>query len=142
MESKMLYIGELARRLGVNTKTIRYYESINLLPEPKRTANNYRVYAQDVENRLQFIKKAKSLGFTLREINEILILSDKGYDPCVHVGELLRKRCADVEKKLTELKDLRTKLKRIEREFSKTQFEDCNTGDLICPKIQKYFKDN
>src|SRR3990172_10251672 len=77
MEEKPLFIGKVAKKTSVNPKTIRYYEGINLLPKPKRERNNYRFYSHDTVTRLNFIKKAQSLGFTLREIKEILALRDR-----------------------------------------------------------------
>lgn len=139
MKEYKLSIGELAKKLSINPKTIRYYEDIKLLPIPDRGSNNYRVYSEDTLNRLQFIKKAKSLGFTLIEIKKVLSISDSGNDPCEHIGELLKLRIVDLEIKLKELKELRTKLKKLEREWSGMQIpEQCNTGELICPKIEKY----
>lgn len=140
MEENNFTIGELAKQLSINPKTIRYYEDIKLLPRPDRGSNNYRVYSKDTLNRLHFIKKAKSLGFTLKEIRKVLSISDSGNDPCEHIEELLKVRIVDLEKKLKELKELRTKLKKLEKEWSGMQIpEECNTGDLICPKIEKYF---
>jgi MerR family transcriptional regulator, copper efflux regulator len=140
MEENKLSIGEIAKQLSINPKTIRYYEDIKLLPRPNRGSNNYRVYSKDTLNRLHFIKKAKSLGFTLKEIKKVLIISDRGNDPCEHIGEILKLRIVDLEKKLKELKELRTKLKKLEKEWSSMRISEvCNTGDLICPKIEKYF---
>jgi len=109
MNKDMFFIGELAKQIEINPKTIRYYEDIDLLPRPKRGTNNYRVYSLDTVNRLSFIKKAQGLGFTLREIKEVLTISDRGNDPCEHVGELLKGRIVDLEKKLMELKIFQTR---------------------------------
>ena len=98
MKEKYILIGEIARQVGVNRKTIRYYEEINLLPKSKRGENNYRVYSQDTVKRLSFIKKAQGLGFTLSEIKEVLTLRDRGFTPCNHVQDLLRQRLIDVDK--------------------------------------------
>ena len=65
-------IGQLARRLDLNTQTIRYYERIGLLPEPERTESGYRAYGEGDERRLRFIKNARSAGLTLDEIKEVL----------------------------------------------------------------------
>ena len=65
-------IGELADRLGVTTKSIRFYESIGLLPDPARTASGYRDYAEADAERLTFIKTAQRLGLSLDEIREIM----------------------------------------------------------------------
>lgn len=140
MEENKLSIGELAKQLSINPKTIRYYEDIKLLPRPDRGSNNYRVYSEDTLNRLHFIKKAKSLGFTLKEIKKVLSISDRGNDPCEHIGELLKLRIVALDIKLKELKELRTKLMKLEKEWSNMQIpEECNTDELICPKIEKYF---
>ncbi len=139
MNKVMFFIGELAKQIKINPKTIRYYEYINLLPRPKRGTNNYRVYSIDMLKRLSFIRKAQGLGFTLREIKEVLTISDRGNDPCEHVGELLKRRIVDIEKKLMELKSVQIKLKKLEKEWSKIQIqEECKTGELICPKIERY----
>jgi len=139
MNKVMFFIGELAKQIKINPKTIRYYEEISILPRPKRGTNNYRVYSLDTVNRLSFIKKAQGLGFTLREIKEVLTISDRGNDPCEHVGELLKGRIVDIEKKLMELKSVQTKLKKLDKEWSRIQAqEECNTDDLICPKIDRY----
>lgn len=136
----MLSIGELAKQIGINPKTIRYYEDIDLLPKPQRGINNYRVYSEDALKRLNYIKRAQGLGFTLREIKEVLTISDKGFDPCEQIGKLLKQRIVDLDNKLKELMSLQTNLKELEKEWTSIQIgEECNTGDLICPKIEKYF---
>lgn len=78
-------IGELAARLGLNTRTIRYYESIALLPEPERTASGYRTYDEADVERLAFIKSAQRLGLALDEIREVLALRERGVTPCGYV---------------------------------------------------------
>ncbi len=74
-------IGELGERLGVNTKTIRYYESIGLVPEPERTSSGYRIYSEADVERLVFIKSAQRLGLALDEVREILALRERGRRP-------------------------------------------------------------
>src|SRR3546814_457103 len=80
-------IGELAARLAINTKTIRYYEGIGLLPPPDRTASGYRAYDEDDVERLTFIKTAQRLGITLDEIREILAFRERGERPCEYVRD-------------------------------------------------------
>ncbi|MGQ2931103.1 MAG: MerR family transcriptional regulator, partial [Sphingopyxis sp.] len=69
-------IGELARTTGANIETIRYYERIGLLPEPDRTAANYRSYGDKHRSRLAFVRHSRELGFTIEEIRSLLDLSD------------------------------------------------------------------
>lgn len=140
MRDGEFFIGELARQTGTNPKTVRYYEDIDLLPRPKRGANNYRVYTRDTVRRLGFIRKAQALGFTLKEIKGILGTSDRGNDPCWRIGELLKHRIAALENRLKELKSLRTRLKKLVKDWSDVEFvKECDTGEVICPKIEKYF---
>jgi len=137
MEEKPLFIGKLAKQTRVNPKTIRYYEGINLLSKPKREQNNYRVYSQDTIKRINFIKKAQGLGFTLREIREVLALSDRGLKPCAHVRDLLSKRLMDLEQKLAELTTLRRELKKLEDEWASMKTVEDDKGEGICPQIER-----
>lgn len=107
-------IGELAGRLAINPKTIRYYEGIGLLPEPPRTASGYRLYDEDDVERLTFIKTAQRLGITLDEIREILAFRDRGDRPCEYVRSVLRREVADLDRRLAELTALRDELVRLE----------------------------
>jgi DNA-binding transcriptional MerR regulator len=137
MEEKLLFIGKVAKQTGVNPKTIRYYEGINLLSKPKRERNNYRLYSQDTIKRINFIKKARSLGFTLREIKEILALRDRGFKPCSHVRDLLKRQVIALDQKVAELNILRRELKKLEDEWARTQTLEDGKGEGICPQIER-----
>ena len=137
MNENLIFIGEIAKQVGVNPKTIRYYEDRNLLPKSKRGENNYRVYENETLKRLVFIKKAQHLGFTLREIKEILTLRDRGFKPCSHVKDLLRQRVTDLEQKLAELTTLRRELKKLEDEWTKMKTIIDDKGEGICPQIER-----
>ncbi len=108
-------IGELAERLGVNTKTIRYYESIDLLPEPERTGSGYRTYCEADVERLGFIRSAQRLGLALDEVREILALRERGEVPCSYVRQLISQEVADIDRHLEELRSLRQELVELER---------------------------
>lgn len=136
IKEKSLYIGEVAGQIGINTKTIRYYEEINLLPESERIENNYRVYSKDTVQRLRFIKKAQGLGFTLREIKEILTLRDSGVKPCNHVRVLLAQKIIDIEQKLAELASLRGELKKLEDSWTKMKTVKDDNDEGICRQIE------
>src|SRR5215470_1541483 len=73
-EMETLSIGQVARRAGVGVETVRFYEREGLLEEPPRRASGYRQYSEEVVSRLHFIKRAKLLGFSLKEISELLLL--------------------------------------------------------------------
>lgn len=89
-------IGELARRSGLSTKTLRFYEVEGLLPEPPRTPGGYRDYPPDTVDRLKLIRRGQAAGLALTEIKTILAIRDGGRAPCSHVRELLTERLAGV----------------------------------------------
>ncbi len=107
-------IGELAEQVGVNPKTIRYYESIGLLPQPPRTEAGYRIYSSDAEARLVFIKTAQHLGLSLDEIREVLALREAGSAPCQHVRGMLRQQVRTISQRITELRRLRDELRALD----------------------------
>ena len=97
-----LKIGDLARRTGVDPRTIRFYEAVGVLPPPGRGRNGYRLYAGDAVDVLRFIKQAQGLGLTLAEIREIVAIRQGGRPPCSHVYQLLREKAAELDRKLRE----------------------------------------
>lgn len=100
------HIGDLARRAGVSTKTIRYYEEVGLLPPPARTASGYRLYAEADAERLAFIRAAKDFGFGLGEIREILAVRDRNEAPCPYVLELVTEKLVDLRARIQRLESL------------------------------------
>jgi len=104
-------IGELAQRAGVGIDTVRYYEKQGLLPMPARQASGYRRYAQSDIARLQFVRRAKALGFTLIEIREVLALSGRREDDMGGLKAAANKKLVDVEAKLAELTRIRDGLR-------------------------------
>ena len=129
-------IGELAEAAGTTAKSVRYYESEGLLRPPPRTRSGYRSYsAVDVE-RLGFIKKAKRLGLSLKEIRNILQLHDRREPTCVHVRSLLDVKLAQAETALSDLREFRDELKRLRD--SAGALEDCRpSGGLVCGIIEQ-----
>lgn len=103
-------IGELAGRLDVNPKTIRYYESIGLLPEPERTRSGYRDYDEGAVEQLTFIRTAQRLGVTLDEVKEILGLRERGEAPCAYVRGVLDAQVHTIDRRIAELQELRGQL--------------------------------
>ena len=112
-EGSLLRIGALAAELGLNPKTIRFYEEIGLLPHPERSATGYRLYGAADRERLHFIIKAKQVGFTLEEIADIFALQGHGKQPCGHVVELLDEKLRATAEQLRALLDYRDRLLRV-----------------------------
>ena len=100
-------IGELSRRTGVNIETIRYYERINMMPHPPRTASGRRLYGHVESRTLAFIRRARELGFTLDEIRGLLTLAaEGGRQACVEVRGLAAQHLANVRAKIAGLKTM------------------------------------
>ncbi len=110
---KPLTIGQVARSAGVGVETVRFYERQGLLQEPARKESGYRQYPEDVVARLGFIKRAKELGFSLKEIKDLLALR---VDPETTCGEVKRRaeaKIADVEEKIQALQRIKKALVRL-----------------------------
>lgn len=105
-------IGEISRQTGFSTDTIRWYEKIGLIKPGKhaRTENNYRIYSEDNRKRLLLIKRMKSFGFTLKEIEELFTLDEINLLNCNSAGEILENRLAITEQKIAELQAIKGKL--------------------------------
>lgn len=129
-------IGELARRTGFSTKTIRYYERLGLLPEPERTESGYRLYTEGAVERLDFIEKAKRLGFSLEDIRDILILNERQQRPCVHVLALIDRKLRQLDDVLQDLRTFRRNLGRLRKESAERL--DRLPGDAgVCSIIER-----
>lgn len=101
-------IGELAKKADVNVQTIRFYERERLLPDAHRWPDSgYRDFDDDALLRLQFIRSAKELGFTLREIKELLDMRILPGESCAEVRQLLEKKRVAVDQRMQDLRRLR-----------------------------------
>ena len=108
-----LTIGQLARRGGVNLETIRYYERLGLLPKPPRTQAGYRVFPEDTTARVRFIKRAKELGFSLKEIKELLALRIEPGKTRADVRERAESKLSDIDEKIKSLREMRKSLAKL-----------------------------
>lgn len=124
-------IGETADRSGVTTKTLRYYETVRLLPEPDRTPGGYRDYPESILDRLRFIRAAQAVGLTLGEIRGVIAFRDAGRPPCSHVLELIEDRAADLDSRIVELAVLRDELRRLARRGATLSPDACSPS-LVC----------
>lgn len=105
-----LTIGKVAQRAEVGVETVRFYEREGLIDEPPRKTSGYRQYPEETVVRLRFIRHAKELGFTLREIKELLDLRSDGKHTCDEVRSLAEAKMADIEEKILLLQRMRTTL--------------------------------
>lgn len=102
--------GELAKRAGVSTDTLRHYERLGLLPPPARTAGNYRDYSAQAVARVALIRNALAAGFTLKELSGILKVRDQGGIPCHEVLRLAAEKVAALGRRIAELTAYRAQL--------------------------------
>jgi len=107
---KPLPIGALAAETGVKVPTIRYYESVGLLPEPPRTGSNRRTYGPQDVRRLRFIRHARELGFEVEAIRQLLGLASHPDRSCGEVHEITKAHLATVNDKIARLTALRDEL--------------------------------
>jgi DNA-binding transcriptional MerR regulator len=103
--------GELAGLAGVSTDTLRHYERKGVLASPRRSANGYRVYPMGALERVQLVRRALCVGFTLDELARILREREKGSAPCRQVRALAAGKLAEVETRLGELIMIRDELR-------------------------------
>lgn len=107
-------IGALAKKAAVNVQTVRYYEREGLLPDAHRWPDSgYRDFDDEALLRLRFIRSAKDLGFTLREIKELLDLRILPGESCMEMERLLAVKLGDVDRRILELRRLRRGLARL-----------------------------
>lgn len=125
-----IQIGELSRQTGCNSETIRYYERIGMLPPPPRSASRYRLYGENDVRRLNFVRRARELGFSLDDVRVLLALSaNRGGGTCEEVRELAGEHLADVRAKIADLRAMQ----RVLAEAVKR----CEAGELsACPLIE------
>jgi DNA-binding transcriptional MerR regulator len=132
-----MFIGELAAQLGLNPRTLRYYENLDLLPAPSRTVHGYRVYGEETTQRLAFITKAKSLGLTLKEIGQILALRESGQLPCSTVRHMLQEHVARIDRQIAQLQALKADLTALLTGWRPAPERNGKaSSSSVCPRIE------
>ncbi|MDT7953198.1 MAG: helix-turn-helix domain-containing protein [Acetobacteraceae bacterium] len=120
-------IGEFSRKTGCAIETVRFYEKVGVLPQPRRRGR-YRYYAAEDVGRLIFVRRARELGFTLDEVRALLRLAASGHDACAEVRTLAAKHLTDVRAKIADLRSMERTLAKAVRE--------CDDGaQASCPLI-------
>lgn len=103
-------IGDVAHAAGLPSKTVRYYADIGLVTPLERSETGYRLYGPKELDQLRFVRRARSLGFSIEACRELLDLYRDGTRSSADVKELARRRLLEIDAKLTELNSLRTEL--------------------------------
>jgi Hg(II)-responsive transcriptional regulator len=105
-----LSIGQVASAAGVNVQTLRYYERVGLMPDPKRSRSGYRMYTDDTVRMVTFVKRAQELGFTLREVKELLKLRTAGLQRRDAVRAAAQAKVEDIDARIADLNAIRAAL--------------------------------
>lgn len=128
---KQLGIGELSKLTGVKIETIRYYEQQKLLADPPRTEGGHRCYNEDHLKRLTFIRRSRQLGFSMKEIRELLILVEGDKYTCGEVKALTMEHAKSVREKIDDLVRMESTLLNISSQCSGDAVPDCPILDAL-----------
>src|SRR5262252_586709 len=126
-------IGALSKHTGTNIETIRYYERVGLLPAPARSSGGYRLYRTEHLKRLNFVRRARALGFSIGEVRTLLRLADERKRPCAEVREVATAHLRDVRTKIADLR-------RMERVLRATIRQCAAGGRTDCPMIDALYR--
>ncbi|EKF74076.1 MerR family transcriptional regulator [Alcanivorax hongdengensis A-11-3] len=130
-------VSDLARKAGTTAETVRHYTDIGLLTPVRNPQNGYRQYDQMNLQRLRFALKARSLGFTLADIQALVEESQTGKTPCGDVRELIEARLQDVEARIAELQQLSGRMRQAMADWQKSP--DCRLDDgRVCGLIDSF----
>ncbi|MBI4445426.1 MAG: MerR family DNA-binding transcriptional regulator [Acidobacteria bacterium] len=108
-----LTIGQVAQQAGIGIETVRFYERQGLIPEPPRTESGYRQYPERIVDPLRFIKRAQQLGFTLKEVAELLHLRVVPGMRCSDVKVRAQAKITEIEAKIKDLQRMQVALKKL-----------------------------
>lgn len=128
-------IGALSERTGCNIETIRYYEREGLLPSPPRTEGGHRVYAEEHEKRLVFIRRSRELGFRLEDVRGLLRMVDGEHYTCAEVRRRTLEHLEDVRGKLADLRKLERVLKQLADRCTGGETPDCPIVEALFERV-------
>lgn len=124
-------IGELAKRSGLTTKALRFYEQAGVLPRPARTPAGYRDYDETAPARLAFVRAAQGAGLTLAEIRTVMSVREDQGPPCLHVTALLDRHATALDERIAELEATLTEVRRLRNRAATLDPAACHE-DGVC----------
>lgn len=130
-------IHKLSKLTGIPPKTIRYYESIGVLPLPRRTENGYRDYDEVDVERIKFVSGARNLVFSLDDIAEIMALRDRREAPCRVVLDLLEERAREISRRIIELQRLEGELRELHDLGLQFPIDDVDGKNCVCHLVME-----
>lgn len=132
-----MQIGEVAERTALTVDAIRFYERRKLLPKASRSTGRFRLYTEDAIERLRFIQQMQGLGFSLREVGELIELRTHKVDACESVRELLKSKLTDVRAKQRELRHLEVELHADLRKCNRELNHRRRHAACACPVLEE-----
>jgi MerR family copper efflux transcriptional regulator len=136
-ESTAMQIGEVAKRAALTVDAIRFYEKRRLLPKAVRSAGRFRLYEEGTIEGLHFIQQMQGLGFSLREVAELIQLRERKVDTCESVKELLKAKPIHVRAKLQELRHLESELEMDLRKCNRELNHRRKHAACTCPVLEE-----
>jgi DNA-binding transcriptional MerR regulator len=130
-------VNELAIKMGVTPDTVRFYTRVGLLNPKKSLENGYKNYDVDEQNRLLFIVKARHLGFSVSEIQQIVKMSKRGNSPCCKVRAIAKKRLEETQQNIKELLQLSAKMEMAINVWEQLP-DGLPTGGSLCSLIEMW----
>ena len=124
-------IGALSKRAGCNIETIRYYEKIGLLPQPRRRGSGYRTYADHDVRRLTFVRRARELGFSIEEVKALRRLADEQVPSCESARELAVRHLTGVRRRISDLRAIERVLAGTAARCARDKGPGCALLDLL-----------
>lgn len=133
-----LTIGKLAKEANVNVETVRFYEKKGLIKRPTLGSGPFRIYSDEAISKINFIKKAQEIGFTLREIKEFISFEQNTIAPCSDVATKAQAKLTEVNNKILSLKKMQKALKKLisSCEVNPEKIGNCKVSDCFdnkCP---------
>lgn len=136
-----IQIGQLSEQTGLSVDAIRFYEKQRLLERAPRTEGGFRLFNKQDIQRIQFIRRAQRLGFSLPEIRDLLVVQREEDQTCSHVRDLLRAKVAQIHSKAEELRLLEEQLKEQLRKCERKLKAPCNSQSGGCPVLDEVQRD-
>ncbi|MHA1537005.1 MAG: MerR family transcriptional regulator [Alphaproteobacteria bacterium] len=124
-------IGELAKATGCKIETIRYYERIGVMPLAPRSEGGHRIYDQVQMKRLNFVCRSRALGFSLKQVRDLLSLADGGKDSCAEIKALTLEHLTKVRRKIADLQRMETVLAETAAKCVGNDLPDCPIAEVL-----------
>lgn len=130
-------IQEFSRQTGLSAKTIRYYESIGILPAPQRTPNGYREYEEQHLERARFVAGTRSLELSLDEISELLAMQDQREAPCRTMLNLIKHKADQIAERISLLQQMEKDLRKLYKLGLTFPTDDVDGKNCICHLVKE-----